>query len=57
MKHQWVAQPLHQILGADAVAEEIKAAGGEVHVYKCDLSSREQIYAAAELVKKVWSSL
>jgi all-trans-retinol dehydrogenase (NAD+) len=38
--------------GADAVAEEIKAAGGEVHVYKCDLSSREQIYAAAELVKK-----
>ena len=39
--------------GADAVAEEIKAAGGEVHVYQCDLSKREEIYAAAELVKKV----
>lgn len=36
----------------DAVVEEIKSTGGEAHGYKCDCSSRDDIYRVADLVKQ-----
>lgn len=36
----------------DTVVEEIKSLGGKAHGYKCDCSSREDIYRVADLVKQ-----
>ena len=43
--------------GLEAVAKEIKTAGGTVATYKCDVSNREMIYQVAAQVKKEHGSV
>lgn len=38
--------------GLDAVAKEIKTAGGEVHSYKCNLRDKTEIHETAARVKE-----